>query len=120
MNIIHYCHKCLFGFGIARIRGFWEMSNADVLVNVNLCLYFVLVCACEKMGTCVSCMTWCVCGWVGVWTVLRDAAESCAWSSDVMISCGFLVSLLSLFSALSTCWQPFEMSILFITTKLVK
>lgn len=64
MNIIHYCHKCLFGFGIARIRGFWEMSNADVLVNVNLCLYFVLVCACEKMGTCVSCMTWCVGGWV--------------------------------------------------------
>lgn len=128
MNMKHFCHKCLFGFGTARMRGFWEMSNADVLVNVNLCLCFVFqrvcvdVCVCVCVGVCVSCMTCSVrvCACVCVCTVLRDAAGSCAWSGDVMMSCGFLVSLLSLFSAWSTCWQPFEMSIIFITTKTSK
>ena len=110
MKIKHFCHKCLFGFGTDRTQGFWEMSNADVLVNVNRCFCFVL----QRARGCVS-VAWlavCVCVLVCVWvcTVLRDAAGSCA--CDVMTSCGFMF-LRSLYSAWSSRWQPFEMSVIF-------
>ncbi len=84
-------------------------------VFVCVCVWvWVWVWVCVWMGVSVAWLAVCVCA------VLRDAAGSCAWSGDVMMSCGFLVSLLSLFSAWSTCWQPFEMSIIFITTKTSK
>lgn len=60
----------------------------------------VFVCVCGG-GLGVSCMI-CSGGVRGgvrgaracMYTVLWDAAGSCAWSGDVMMSCGFLLSLL--------------------------
>lgn len=84
---------------------------------------------CFTESACVSvCVRLCACTWtlvawlaVCVRTVSQDAAESCAWSGDVMMSCGFSCFAPLPFLAWSICWQPFEMSIFFfVTTKASK
>lgn len=54
------------------------------------------VCVCVRVRVCVSCMT---CS-VYVSVLSCEMLQSCAWSGDVMMSRGFLVSLLSLFLCL--------------------
>lgn len=95
----HFCHQRLFGF---------QSEDADVLVCVNLCLFYGGKCVRVCVDACAS--------------VLWDAAGSCAWSGDVMMSRGFFVSLLFLFFSLLG--QPaglqFEVSVIFMTTKTSK
>ena len=77
---------------------FWLMSiYACILFNEECVCMSGCVCACVCLLHDLQCVCVFVCVCVCACTVLRDAAGSCAWSGDVMMSCGFLVSLLSLF-----------------------
>lgn len=122
MNIKHFCHKSLFVFGTARLCGFWEMSIADVLVRACVLFDRERVCIWTYLCVRASACTWTLVAWLAVCvcTVLQDAAESCAWSGDVMMSCGFPVLLLSLFLLGQSAGNHLRCLLFFVSTKASK